>query len=128
MRQLPPGEAEIFGLLRAHIRYFNVDRQMKLVVIVSAAPGDGKTTVARNLAMAAATVGSRVLFVEADLRRPVAAKYFGISREPGLSEVLLGRTRSATRSRASRSQLARERTSGLTCSLPVECFLRTLRR
>ena len=74
MRQLPPAEAEIFGLLRAHIRYFNVDRQMKLIVVVSAAPGDGKTTVARNLAMAAATVGSRVLYVEADLRRPVAAQ------------------------------------------------------
>jgi capsular exopolysaccharide synthesis family protein len=90
MRQLPLAEAEIFGLLRAHIRYFNVDRQMKLMVIVSAAPGDGKTTVARNLAMAAATVGSRVLYVEADLRRPVAAKCFGIAGAPGLSEVLLG--------------------------------------
>ena len=54
---LPPAEAEIFGLLRAHIRYFNVDREMKLVVIVSAAPGDGKTTVARNLSIASATVG-----------------------------------------------------------------------
>ena len=90
MRQLPPAEAEIFGLLRAHIRYFNVDRQMKLMVIVSAAPGDGKTTVARNLAMAAATVGSRVLYIEADLRRPVAARCFGIAGAPGLSEVLLG--------------------------------------
>jgi capsular exopolysaccharide synthesis family protein len=90
MRQLPPAEAEIFGLLRAHIRYFNVDRQMKLMVIVSAAPGDGKTTVARNLAIAAATVGSRVLYVEADLRRPVAARRFGIASAPGLSEVLLG--------------------------------------
>jgi capsular exopolysaccharide synthesis family protein len=90
MRQLPPAEAEIFGLLRAHIRYFNVDRQMKLMVIVSAAPGDGKTTVARNLAIAAATVGSRVLYVEADLRRPVAARCFGIAGAPGLSEVLLG--------------------------------------
>ena len=87
---LPPSEAEIFGLLRAHIRYFNVDRQMKLIVVVSAAPGDGKTTVARNLAMAAATVDSRVLLVEADLRRPVAARVLGIEREPGLSEVLLG--------------------------------------
>lgn len=90
MRQLPPAEAEIFGLLRAHIRYFNVDRQMKLMVVVSAAPGDGKTTVARNLAMAAATVGSRVLYIEADLRRPVAARCFGIAGAPGLSEVLLG--------------------------------------
>ena len=44
--ELPPNEAEIFGLLRAHIRYFNVDRDLRTVVIVSAAPGDGKSTVA----------------------------------------------------------------------------------
>ena len=88
--ELPPNEAEIFGLLRAHIRYFNVDRDLRTVVIVSAAPGDGKSTVARYLAMATATVGSRVLFLEADLRRPMAAKYFGVQREPGVSEVLVG--------------------------------------
>ena len=87
---LPPNEAEIFGLLRAHIRYFNVDRELRVVVVVSATPGDGKTTVARNLATATAMVGSRVLLVEADLRRPMVARYFGIKQEPGLSEVLVG--------------------------------------
>ena len=40
--------------------------------------------------MATATVGSRVLFLEADLRRPMAAKYFWIQRAPGVSEVLVG--------------------------------------
>ncbi len=88
--QLPPSEAEIFGLLRAHIRYFNVDRELRVIVVVSAAPGDGKTTVARNLAIASASVGSRVLFIEADLRRPVAAASFGIAAEPGVAEVLIG--------------------------------------
>lgn len=88
--ELPANEAEIFGLLRAHIRYFNVDRDLRTVVIVSAAPGDGKSTVARYLAMATATVGSRVLFLESDLRRPIAARYFGVERSPGVSEVLLG--------------------------------------
>jgi tyrosine-protein kinase len=88
--ELPPNEAEIFGLLRAHVRYFNVDRDLRTLVIVSAAPGDGKSTVARWLAIATATVGSRVLFLESDLRRPMAAKYFGIQREPGVAEVLVG--------------------------------------
>jgi receptor protein-tyrosine kinase len=87
---LPSNEAEIFGLLRAHVRYFNVDRDLRIVVVVSAAPGDGKSTVARHLAIATATVGSRVLFLEADLRRPMAARYFGIEREPGVSEILVG--------------------------------------
>jgi capsular exopolysaccharide synthesis family protein len=90
VNELPPNEAEIFGLLRAHIRYFNVDRDLRTVVIVSAAPGDGKSTVGRYLAMATAAVGSRVLFLEADLRRPMAAKYFGIQHAPGVSEVLVG--------------------------------------
>ncbi|MGN6869079.1 MAG: polysaccharide biosynthesis tyrosine autokinase [Solirubrobacteraceae bacterium] len=94
--ELPPNEAEIFGLLRAHIRYFNVDRDLRTVVIVSAAPGDGKSTVARWLAIATATIGSRVLFLEADLRRPMAAKYFGIQREPGVAEVLVGQESLAT--------------------------------
>ena len=99
--ELPPTEAEIFGLLRAHIRYFNVDRDLRTVVIVSAAPGDGKSTVARYLAMATATVGSRVLFLEADLRRPIAAKYFGIERAAG-------RLRGAARRRVPRERRSSE--------------------
>jgi capsular exopolysaccharide synthesis family protein len=87
---LSENDAEIFGLLRAHIRYFNVDRELRVVVVVSAAPGDGKTTVASNLAFAAAIAGSRVMFVESDLRRPMASRYLGVKREPGLSEVLGG--------------------------------------
>ena len=88
--ELPPNEAEIFGLLRAHIRYFNVDRDLRVIVVVSAAPGDGKSTVARYLAVASATVGARVLFLECDLRRPMAARYFGIREEPGVAEILVG--------------------------------------
>ena len=78
------------GFWRVDIRHFNVDRELRVVVVVSATPGDGKTTVARNLATATAMVGSRVLLVEADLRRPMVARYFGIKPEPGLSEVLIG--------------------------------------
>jgi capsular exopolysaccharide synthesis family protein len=86
---LPAREAEVFALLRAHIRYFNVDRRLRVIVIVSAAPQDGKSTVARNLTLAAASAGDRVLLLEADLRRPSAAKALGISQSPGLAGVLL---------------------------------------
>jgi receptor protein-tyrosine kinase len=51
---LPAGEAEAFHLIRAHLRYFNVDRELRTLLVASAAPGDGKTTVARHLASAAA--------------------------------------------------------------------------
>jgi uncharacterized protein (DUF433 family) len=40
---LPAGEAEAFHLIRAHLRYFNVDRELRTLLIASAAPGDGKT-------------------------------------------------------------------------------------
>jgi hypothetical protein len=51
---LPASEAEAFHLIRAHLRYFNVDRELRTLLVASAAPGDGKTTVARHLAAAAA--------------------------------------------------------------------------
>lgn len=86
---LPAREAEVFALLRAHIRYFNVDRRLRVIVVVSAAPQDGKSTVARNLALASASAGDRVLLLEADLRRPSAATVLGLSPGPGLAAVLL---------------------------------------
>ena len=87
---LPPGEAESFQLIRAHLRYFNVDRQVHTLLVASAAPGDGKTTIARHLAAAAARVGSRVLLLEADLRRPTLAQRLDVRSGPGLADVLIG--------------------------------------
>jgi len=87
---LPAGEAEAFHLIRAHLRYFNVDRQLHTLLVASAATGDGKTTIARHLAAAAARMGSRVLLLEADLRRPTLAKQLDVQFGPGLSDVLIG--------------------------------------
>lgn len=87
---LPEAEAETFRLLRAHLRYFNVDRDLHTLVVASAAPGDGKTTVARNLAEAAATMGSRVLLMETDLRRPTISKQLSLVPNAGLAGVLIG--------------------------------------
>ncbi|HEY5194056.1 MAG TPA: polysaccharide biosynthesis tyrosine autokinase [Solirubrobacteraceae bacterium] len=87
---LIPSEVEAFHLIRAHLRYFNVDKELRTLLVASAAPGDGKTTVARHLSSAAARMGARVLLVEADLRRPTIAQQFDISFGPGLSDVLIG--------------------------------------
>jgi polysaccharide biosynthesis transport protein len=87
---LPAAEAEAFHLIRAHLRYFNVDRQLRTIMVVSSAPGEGKTTVARHLAAVAATVGSRVLLIELDLRRPTLARRLGVPPGPGLCDVLIG--------------------------------------
>ena len=87
---LPPGEAESFQLIRAHLRYFNVDRELRTLLVASAAPGDGKTTIARHLAAAAGRMGSRVLLIEADLRRPTLARQLNAQSGPGLADVLIG--------------------------------------
>ncbi len=87
---LPPAAAEAFNLIRAHLRFFNVDRDLRTILIASPASGDGKTTIARHLAEAAATLGSRVLLLEADLRHPTLAKQLDIQSGPGLTDVLIG--------------------------------------
>jgi polysaccharide biosynthesis transport protein len=86
---LGAGEGEAFRMMRANLRYFNVDQDIKSVLVTSAAPGDGKTTVAWNLASAAG-VASRVLLIEADLRHPAIALGLGLRDVAGLSTVLAG--------------------------------------
>jgi polysaccharide biosynthesis transport protein len=87
---LPPAEAEAFNLIRAHLRFFSVDRDVRTIVIASPASGDGKTTIARHLAEAATRLGSRVLLLEVDLRQPTLAQQLGIKAGPGLADVLIG--------------------------------------
>jgi capsular exopolysaccharide synthesis family protein len=89
-QSLPPADAEAFGLIRAHLRFFNVDRDLRTLVIASPGLSDGKTTIARHLAEAAARAGSRVLIIEADLRQPALATQLGIDSGPGLADVLCG--------------------------------------
>jgi capsular exopolysaccharide synthesis family protein len=87
---LPPAEAEVFNLIRAHLRFFNVDRDLRTVLVASPSSGDGKTTVALHLAEAAARLGSRVLLLETDLRQPTLAQQLGVQFPSGLADVLIG--------------------------------------
>ncbi len=87
---VPPAEAEAFSLVRARLRFFNIDRDLRTVLIASAEPSDGKTTIARHLAEAAARLGSRVLLMEVDLRNPALAQELDIQPGPGLADVLIG--------------------------------------
>jgi capsular exopolysaccharide synthesis family protein len=90
-RGLPGREAEAFRMLRANLRYFNVDQGIRSILVTSAVPEEGKSTVVWNLACAAAGAGERVLVVEADLRRPQFADSAAeITPLPGLTDVLAG--------------------------------------
>ncbi|UJA19052.1 polysaccharide biosynthesis tyrosine autokinase [Thermoleophilia bacterium SCSIO 60948] len=81
-------DSEAFRLIRTRLRYFNVDREIKTVLVTSAAPGDGKSTVTWNLARSAAEAGLHAIFVEADFHRPVVAERYDLEPLPGLSDVL----------------------------------------
>ena len=82
-------ELEVFRMLRARMRYFNVDRDIRTVVVGSSAAGDGKSTVSLHLCLAAASAaGVRVLLIEADMRRPTIASKASVGTGLGLSELI----------------------------------------
>lgn len=90
----PPEQSifEAFALARTRIRYFHVDRDVRVLAITSAIAEEGKSTVAWNLAAVAAASGTRVLLLEADLRRPTLLQRRGIGPGPGVAEVITGIT------------------------------------
>ncbi len=81
--------SEAFRSLRTNIQYSQAGRQMRSLVVTSAGPGEGKTTVAANLAVVMAQSGKRVLLVDADLRRPTVHKLFGLVNNLGLATLML---------------------------------------
>lgn len=87
---LPFAEAEAFRLIRARLRYFNVDHDVRTLLVTSSASADGKTTVAWNLARTAAGGGdAKVLLLEADLRNPgLSRQHPPLGAGPGLAELL----------------------------------------
>ncbi len=86
---LPFVENEAFRTLRAALRYFNVDTDVRSVLVVSHEAQAGKSTVAWNLARAAAASSSCII-VESDLRASCLAQRNRLRVRPGLAEVLTG--------------------------------------
>lgn len=83
--------SEAFRQLRTNLRFLDVDSPRKVMVITSSLPGEGKTTTTVNLAIATASAESRVLVIDADLRRPKVGELLGMERNAGLTSVLSGR-------------------------------------
>ncbi len=79
---------EAFRSLYTNIRLLSPDKPIQSLVIGSATPGDGKSTIAVYLAQTAAAIGQRVLLVDADLRRPKIHQKLGLPNTRGLSEVI----------------------------------------
>lgn len=82
--------SESFRMLRTNLRYVSADKPPRSLVITSAAQGEGKSTVAANLARVLAAAGQKVILVDTDLRRPVVHETFDVDNSVGLTEVLTG--------------------------------------
>ncbi len=82
--------AENYRQLRTHLKFTNMDGGTQSVVVTSSIPGEGKTTTSCNLGVMMAESGSRVVIIDADLRRPRVAKTLGLEGAVGLSTILSG--------------------------------------
>lgn len=80
--------SEAYRRLRINVVYANPDKEYKVLMITSATKGEGKSTVAANLAITFAEAERSVLLIDLDLRRPTQHKIFGENREPGLTDLL----------------------------------------
>ncbi len=84
------GFTEAIRSLRMGIRFADVDRPQKVILVTSALPGEGKSTIASNLAQLAAASGERTLLVDLDLRHPVLTLLYAPQAKIGCVELLLG--------------------------------------
>ncbi len=76
--------------LRTNLSYMDVDNPPRTIVVTSSVPGEGKSSIAANLAVAVAATGREVVIIDGDLRRPVVTEIFGLPDGAGLTDVLSG--------------------------------------
>jgi capsular exopolysaccharide synthesis family protein len=82
--------SEAYRMLRANLKFMSADKELKVIVVTSSVPREGKSTVAANLAMSMAQMERRVLLIDGDLHRPIQDKIWDISNNYGLSNVIVG--------------------------------------
>ncbi|GAE31342.1 CpsD/CapB family tyrosine-protein kinase [Halalkalibacter hemicellulosilyticus] len=80
--------AEQYRTIRTNIEFSAVDEELRTLAVTSSGPGEGKSTTAANLAIVMAQNGSRVLLVDADLRKPTMHYTFKTINSRGLTNVL----------------------------------------
>jgi capsular exopolysaccharide synthesis family protein len=83
--------AECCRSIRTNILFMSPDRPLKIMVVTSPSPQEGKTTTAINLGVTMAEAGGRVLIVDTDMRRPRLHRSFGVPNQIGISSVIVGK-------------------------------------
>ena len=82
--------SELFRTLRTNIQFMNSSRHLKSLLVTSTLPGEGKTWVSSNLAIAFAQTDKRVVLIDADMRKCCLHDIFNVKACPGLSNYLAG--------------------------------------
>ena len=81
---------EAFRSLRTNLEFAGVDHPIRRLLVTSAGPNEGKSTIAVNLAATIAQGGKQVIIIDADLRRPSVHRFFKVSNQIGLSDLFRG--------------------------------------
>lgn len=84
--------SEAFRGLRTSVLLSSAERPPRTLLVSSAQPGEGKTTISTNVALSLAQLGHRVLLIDADLRRPSVHKMLQLPNSPGLVSYLTGQS------------------------------------
>jgi len=81
--------AEAYHTLRTNLTFAALDKPIETLLVTSAAPGEGKSTILANLAVTMAQGERRTILVDADLRRPGLHEIFGVANERGLTTMIV---------------------------------------
>lgn len=84
--------AEAFRTLRTNIQFTSVDKEIKVLAVTSATPGEGKSILASNLAISLSQEEKKILFIDCDLRKPKGYEMFNIPNTVGLTSLLMGKS------------------------------------
>ncbi|WP_143461879.1 CpsD/CapB family tyrosine-protein kinase [Levilactobacillus enshiensis] len=82
--------SEQFKTVRTNIQFSSVDKSLESILFTSSEPSEGKSTVSNNMAVTWADQGTKVILVDADLRRPTVHRTFDVSNRLGLTNYLSG--------------------------------------